>query len=340
MCTFNGAQYIREQLDSIALQTRPPDELIVCDDCSTDSTMEIVKNFAAGAGFSVRFSRNEKKLGSTKNFEKAIGLCTGATIALSDQDDVWQPEKLRLIEAVLVNSPTTGAVFTDAEVVDACLGPLGYRLWEAKNFSSSAQKKVTQGKAVEVLLRRNVVTGATMAFREKFRRLILPIPEGWVHDAWIALLVAAQADLAFIGQALIKYRQHDRQQLGARKNSFMEQLSVSRRTDANNYVHQLNNFTAAHERLLSGSTGHYNRDAIALLEAKIGHLKVRGNMTGSKLRRLPTVIKELCTLRYHRFSYGWKSAIKDLLGETFMKNSGLPFSVRAQNCEAFKIEKE
>ncbi len=314
MCTFNGAQYIREQLDSIASQTRLPDELIVCDDCSTDNTVEIVKGFAAGAGFPVYLSINEKNLGSTKNFEKAISLCTGNIIALSDQDDVWRPEKLRLIEGVFLNSPDTGAVFTDAEVVDEHLRPMGYRLWQSKGFSSSAQKKVTDRKAVEVLLKRNVVTGATMAFREKFRGLILPIQDGWVHDAWIALIVAANADLAFICQSLIKYRQHDSQQIGARKNSFVEQLSVSRRTDSSNYVHQLNNITAAHERLMSGNTGHYSKDAISLLEAKIEHLKVRGNMPGQKLQRLPIVVKELLTFRYHRFSHGWKSAAKDLLG--------------------------
>src|SRR5882762_9087557 len=94
MCTYNGARYLREQLDSIAAQTRPPSELIVCDDNSLDETREIVAGFAASAPFPVRLGVNEQNLGSIRNFERAIKLCEGDLIALSDQDDVWLPEKL------------------------------------------------------------------------------------------------------------------------------------------------------------------------------------------------------------------------------------------------------
>ncbi|HEY2971172.1 MAG TPA: glycosyltransferase, partial [Pyrinomonadaceae bacterium] len=105
MCTYNGAPYLREQLNSIAAQTRPPDELVVCDDVSADLTCEIVTSFAASVHFPVRLYVNEQNLGSTKNFERAIGLCEGDIIARSDQDDVWLPEKLRRIEDCLQRNP-------------------------------------------------------------------------------------------------------------------------------------------------------------------------------------------------------------------------------------------
>src|SRR5690242_1846918 len=96
MCTFNGARFLPEQLESITAQTRLPDELVICDDRSADESLEIIRAFLDRPPFTVRLEINERNLGSTKNFEKAIGLCQGEIIALADQDDVWFPQKLEL----------------------------------------------------------------------------------------------------------------------------------------------------------------------------------------------------------------------------------------------------
>jgi len=101
MCTYNGEQYLQEQLDSIIAQTRLPNEVVVCDDGSTDATLQILDEFQETAPFPVRIYRNGTRLGPTKNFEKAIKLCSGNVIALSDQDDVWMPHKLERLEEVL-----------------------------------------------------------------------------------------------------------------------------------------------------------------------------------------------------------------------------------------------
>ena len=84
LCTYNGAQYLKEQLESIASQTVLPYELVVCDDCSSDDTVAILKVFAGRVSFLVRVVVNREKLGSTKNFEQAIRLCEGDLIVLSD----------------------------------------------------------------------------------------------------------------------------------------------------------------------------------------------------------------------------------------------------------------
>ena len=89
MTAFNGAKYINEQLNSFASQTRLPDEVVVCDDISSDDTFEILDNFARSAPFKMIVVRNNKNLGYTKNFEKALSLCSGDLIFLSDQDDIW-----------------------------------------------------------------------------------------------------------------------------------------------------------------------------------------------------------------------------------------------------------
>ena len=111
MCTYNGEKYLHQQLASIAQQTRLPEEMVVCDDCSSDSTPEIIEEFARTVPFPVRFFRNPQNLGSTKNFEKAIGLCTGDMIALCDQDDIWMPEKLARQAEMMERDPRWVASF-------------------------------------------------------------------------------------------------------------------------------------------------------------------------------------------------------------------------------------
>ena len=92
LCTYDGARYLTDQLDSFISQVRRPDELIICDDASTDESLDIIMSFAMHAPFPVRIYRNEHNLGFIKNFEKAIQLCDGDIIALADQDDVWYPD--------------------------------------------------------------------------------------------------------------------------------------------------------------------------------------------------------------------------------------------------------
>ena len=177
-------------------------------------------------GVPVRLHFNPETLGSTKNFEKAIGLCAGDVIALSDQDDYWLPEKLARVEEALSSALDVGMVFSDAEIVDESLHPLGCRLWQYLKFERGEQKSVRGGNAFDLLLARNIVVGATMAFRSRFKELILPIPDEFdlrfddgrilIHDGWLSLLISATAGVAVIDEPLIMYRQHPKQQVGAK----------------------------------------------------------------------------------------------------------------------------
>jgi glycosyltransferase involved in cell wall biosynthesis len=118
MCTFNGGRYLEEQLESIGAQTRPPCELVVCDDGSTDDTISILKRFEANAPFPVRIVQNGTRMGSTRNFDQAIGMVRGELIALCDQDDRWLPHKLERLSNCLIENPFLGGVFSDAELID------------------------------------------------------------------------------------------------------------------------------------------------------------------------------------------------------------------------------
>jgi glycosyltransferase involved in cell wall biosynthesis len=214
MCTYNGAPYLRAQLDSIAGQTRPPDELVVCDDGSTDGTLAILEGFAAAAPFPVRIHVNPTQLGTPRNFERAIGLATGAVIALADQDDVWYPPKLARLEQEFARSARIGLAFSDAEVVDDGLRPAGYRLSQALRAFERHRRLIARGRLFEALVRDNLVTGCTAAFRADYKDLVLPVPTACAHDSWAALVIAAVAEVARIDAPLLAYRQHAGNQSG------------------------------------------------------------------------------------------------------------------------------
>lgn len=318
MSTYNGGRYLREQLESIAAQTRLPDELIICDDASHDETVSIIKVFAAASPFPVDLQINSTNVGSTKSFEKAIILCAGEVIALCDQDDVWLPGKLARFDAEFARAPEVGLVFSDAEVVDEDLKPVGHSLWEKLNFGPRERERLRHGKGFDSLLQGATVTGATAAFRTRFRPLLLLFPADLplIHDAWIALLIAAVAEVVPLPERLVKYRQHTTQQVGALKrqgpNPDVDTVHEALRRE-NPYAEMLAIASAVQHRLVEHQEEFDSREAIAALDARIIHLAARADLPGGKLTRLPRVLRELVSGRYHRYSRGCSSAVKDLV---------------------------
>jgi len=314
MCTYNGARFLPGQLESIAAQTRLPGELVVCDDRSTDESVEIVRDFAHQAPFPVRLEVNEENLGSTKNFEKAIGLCQGEIIALADQDDVWRPEKLSCLAEVLEHDERIGAVFSDAELIDEDSRPLEWTLWSSFLFNSREQKKFKRGQGLRVLLKHGTVTGATMAFRSKFRDLTLPIPPKQVHDHWIVLLIASVSQLVPIKNPLVRYRRHQAQQIGPGSDSLWQMIRLARNANRNEYFGEVERFGEICGRLCDRSEiFHPHANALRLIRQKIRHREARGRLPSAKLLRLPLLIREIATYRYWRYSNGFGSVAKDLL---------------------------
>jgi glycosyltransferase involved in cell wall biosynthesis len=317
MCTYNGARFLPAQLESIATQNRRPDEIVICDDGSTDETQFVIKEFAEKSSLPVVVHTNPQNLGSVKNFERAIELCTGDVIALSDQDDVWREDKLKLIEAAFERSDRTGLVFSDAEIVDEELKSIGRRMWDEVSFDSHKRKLLANGRALDVLITGWTATGATMAFRSNYKNLSLPIPTNiqMIHDGWIALTVAAVADVVTIDEPLIKYRQHERQQIGAPtrlpkapKPTTLETLKRSNpSTDLHNILETLE------QRLMHHRNEFDCRKALAFAGDYSRHLDARANLPQRRLNRLPTILRELLTWRYHEYANGFKSAAKDLV---------------------------
>src|ERR1700761_7621342 len=169
MCTFNGGRYLREQLASIARQTRQPSELVVCDDRSTDDTIAILKQFQTQVSFPVLVIQNAMRLGSTRNFDQAIGLCRSEFIALCDQDDRWSPERLERLSDALLENPFLGGIFSDANLIDGDGRPLGTGLFARHNFTAAMLRNFIACPTA-TLLKHDVVTGATLMFRASIRR--------------------------------------------------------------------------------------------------------------------------------------------------------------------------
>lgn len=321
LCTYNGEKFLAQQLKSIAVQTLAPCELVVRDDHSTDRTVSTIENFAKQAPFPIRLKVNEERVGSNENFARAIGDCRGDVIALSDQDDVWHPDKLAELARVLAEQPGVGLVFSDAALVDEELRPLGRTLWDCLPFPQEKQERLRSDSAFSLLLDSNVVTGAAAAFRSNFKDLVCPIPSHIPvgHDGWIALVIAAFASIEPVGKPLIDYRQHSNQQIGApgigrRRNLAMSSEMVeSRREQQGRRLHLLECL----EKILARSeeNGMAPRLVNALRETREreSHLRARICLPQPRLRRLVPILTELLSGRYGRYSSGVRSAAADLI---------------------------
>lgn len=317
MCTYNGARFLREQLASIAAQTQLPAELVVCDDRSSDNTITLIEEFAHHAPFPVRIQINQQNLGPVKNFEQAIRLCTGDFIALADQDDVWVPEKIARLDEEFARVPKAGLVFSDAELIDENSAGLGKRLWQILDLRSAERKRLTNECALGDLLAGATVTGATMAFRTRFRKLVLPIPENLtlIHDGWIALLISAVSRISAIDEPLVKYRQHPNQQVGAVARTQVESGISEAVGRMNPYGDTLAIARSARERLSAHRTSFEAEKAISDLDNRIAHLQIRADLPKDRMQRMGKVVNELLARRYHHYSKGFKSAVKDLFVE-------------------------
>jgi glycosyltransferase involved in cell wall biosynthesis len=300
LCTYNGELYLQQQLDSILHQSKQPDEVIVCDDGSSDHTWEILQQFAEKAPMSVRLIQNDVNLGSTENFAKAMGLCSGDIILLADQDDYWQPNKIYEIVDVFQNYPATQMVFSDAWVVDEQMVSRNSTLWEVLGFNPTEQAKFHVNQGTDVLSKGNVVTGATMAVRKEMLGEVLPFVPCWVHDEWMAFIITACHPVRLIDKPLICYRQHGRQQIGCKEKSkfmcFREQLtdgSIRRCTG------RVKKWLLAVKKLDSMTDKLWDKELPEILQERIEHWETRLSLAKNKLTRGQQIWHEL--EQYQRF---------------------------------------
>lgn len=318
LCTYNGERWLAPFLDGLLTQRQPPDELVVSDDGSTDATLELLAAFADGAPFPVHVSRTAERLGSTFNFAEAFARCTGTLIAPADQDDVWAPAKLERLTQVMDDRGLAMA-FSDGSVIDDAGGPLDVTLWEGVGFGARERRAFARD-PLGLLLRRSVVTGAAMVFRAQYLDRLLPFPPSlngtgslMLQDRWIALVLAAVAEVGAVAEPLLAFRRHADQQTGLRDpltgGEVAHQLRRSTASNVAGLRTRAQQFEAVRSRL--GGEAHPGADA--RLAAAAAHLRARADLSSRRPGRVLRVGREWFTGRYHRYSGGAHSAVADLV---------------------------
>ena len=310
MCTYNGARFLGEQLQSIAAQRLQPDELVVCDDRSSDETTNIVRGFAERANFSVRLVVNEQTLGPAKNFEKAIALCQGRLIALSDQDDNWSPEKLLRLSRILEQDETLGGVFSNAYLMNENSARSGARLWERVRYRPQNDALHAEKSLATSLLKADVVTGATLMIRAKVRDLLLPVPDCWMHDGWFAWMLALYSGIAAVDEPLISYRIHDMQHAGLSPRSLKSRIEYARRTGKAQCLPTASRFEQLRAHWIEKPGGDFER-RLYQMEQKIAHLRYRLNLPSGFVKRVYSVTSAYRL--YQLYSSGAATMWKDIL---------------------------
>lgn len=195
LASFNGEKYIKEQLQSILTQLNDNDEVIISDDGSLDDTLSIVESI------------NDKrikvvegpKMGVKQNFANAISYCNGKYIFLSDQDDIWEPSKVKKVLQTFSETDCL-CVVHDNIVFDSDTGNILYdSFFKLRNSKNGIIKNIIK----------NSYIGCCMAIRGDMKKYILPIPNNIeMHDQWIGIQCEKHGKVVFIKDKLIRYRRH------------------------------------------------------------------------------------------------------------------------------------
>jgi glycosyltransferase involved in cell wall biosynthesis len=315
LCTRNGARYLPEQLRSICAQEPLPQEIVVSDDGSTDDTLAVVRETLAQCGvadrIALRVFSNSPPLGVTRNFEQAVRACSHDLIALCDQDDVWHPGRLARMVAQFEARPDLLLLHTDARLVDGDLKPLGSTLFHALEVQPAELEAIARGEAFGVLLRRNLVTGATTMFRRTLLDAALPFSPEWVHDEWLAAVAAATGRMDVLPEPTIDYRQHGNNQIGARRLTLSEKVAKAFVERGDKHVARLRRAEALLQRLQQLGD-RVRPGCLDAQRAKVAHQRFRAGLPAARPLRLLPILLEAVRGRYARFGRGKQAIVQDV----------------------------
>ena len=314
--THNGARFLGEQLASILAQARPVDEIVLSDDASTDDTVDLAERLVAehrgsGGRVELRVLRNRQALGVTANFEQALRAASGDLIALADQDDVWRPDRVTRALDAFAARPGVQLVASDATLVDADGAELGTTLFGTLGLGDALRERLDGPAAFDELLRRNLLTGATVMVRRGLVERAAPFPASWVHDEWLAIVASVTGGLAVLPDRLIGYRQHGANQIGVTELGWSGRFAKLREPRADRNARLLARATDLAERLPSIAAP-YAVTAEKVAE-KLAHERIRSGLPARRVRRIAPVVREWRTGGYGRYGLGAQDVLRDLV---------------------------
>ena len=320
LATYNGVNYIYEQLTSFKNQVRLADEIIVCDDLSDDDTIKIIEEFSnSNPHLNIKIFINQQRLGHELNFGEAISQCTGDIIFLSDQDDVWLKDKLLVHEKIYESSPHVHLIINDIEITDHKLCTFGITAIE-------------QFKASKILgvNKENYIHGCATSFRSILKQIILPVPSlDYGHDLWIHNIAYLLNCRLVIKDVLQYYRRHGNNSFNwafkiNKKSNWKELISVSKNIDINHsYKKRLQALELILMRLqlsLFSSDLAINiniSDVIKeIMKAQVA-IKNRIELNNSNSLKSRLIAIKMLVLGDYKYFLGWKSFLKDMLGNFY-----------------------
>lgn len=203
MATYNGAKYLKEQIDSILGQTIQDFEIVVCDDCSSDDTWSLLQAYAEQDA-RIRVYRNEENLGYKKNFAKAMNLCKGDYVALSDQDDIWKPNHLEFLLNLIGDN---GVACGNAHLIDGNGKSLGRNLDDYNFlFYCPDYREIPY----RIFYNSGCFQGASMLVKRELALKAVPIPEGVnAHDTWLTLMACYSSGFVYSPEIITLHRRHE-----------------------------------------------------------------------------------------------------------------------------------
>lgn len=318
LCTCNGARFIEEQIDSILAQTFPVAELVVHDDASDDDTVaracavwERWHALDPGRVPVMRVVSHRERRGVALNFQGALDDCNGEWLVLCDQDDRWHPKRMALLMSRLGARPSIRLLHGNARLIDADGHPLPHTLFEALGVSDAERSAIQQGRAIDVLLSRNLVTGAATILHRSLWEIARPVPARWLHDEWIGMVAAVRSGIDMEVRELFDYRQHGGNQVGAHRPSWGEEFRRAFESRGGWHLLQLERAMALQVRLPS-LMADPPAALVAAVDAKVAHHRARVDYPRHRAIRWVPVLREWATGRYARYGRGARGLIKDI----------------------------
>lgn len=313
VCTYNGELYIEEQLRSILNQTILPNEIILVDDISNDSTVEVARRVLSEYSVDFKIIINDTNLGVTKNFEKACMCVSKEIVFFSDQDDIWLENKIEICIKKFTEDSKLNLLFTNALLVNEKCESLNRTMWDQIGYKP---RNFSQKKYFNNIIKGNFVTGATMSCRMSFIKQAIPFPKVLFHDEWLALMAKSTGNVMSINENLIKYRQHSNNVVGATS------ISMKRKIDI-----YFNNF----KKICGIREKKFNRFKSCLEK------KMYTNYYFKKMNKCFNFWNDMISLEHKNFIVGHLIIFKNLINLNYFKyTSGLRVYCRDVVCQFIK----
>lgn len=313
LCTYNGERFLQEQLDSIANQTRLPDEVVVGDDGSTDGTLAILEAWKDSVPFPVKICQNPQNLGHTKNFEVASRASSGDVLFFCDQDDVWHADKIELVMEIFDRQNETGIVFHNTAVVDEAGVPTGL---DELQLRGRGNRLCSLRFFCPVDDSAPIVSGCCCAIRRDLLMEMLPF--FCAHDVCIYALGRVRTHIETILDPLMDYRFH------SKNVSLCEswEKQCARDTELERTLYKLDvprfwgHFSEIEEykrRISSFPDSPAKTERLKFLRFLTSHLTNRSRIQRNALIFAPLFLWEVISWRYFRRNQPFRSMIYDLL---------------------------